>query len=116
MEITARESCMQSRKAIQDTLEIISGKWKLLILITLMHGSYRFKELVRETGITPRVLSKELQDMETNQLISRTVLSTKPISVEYAITEYGLTFRDVMNAMKDWGLRHRKRIMVPVEG
>ncbi len=105
------ESCAKSRRAMQDTLEIINGKWKLIILITLQNRPYRFQELAREINITPRMLSKELQDMEANQLISRTVLHTKPISVEYAITKYGLTFGEVMEAMRNWGIKHRNKII-----
>lgn len=109
------ESCAISRRAIQDTLEIVHGKWKLLILITLQNRACRFKELAREIGITPRMLSKELQELEVNQLISRTVLPTKPVSVEYAITAYGLTFGEVLDAMRSWGLKHRRRIIQQVE-
>jgi len=109
------ESCAKSRLAIQDTLEIINGKWKLLILITLLDRPYRFKGLVREIGITPRMLSKELQDLEINQLITRTVLQTRPISVEYAITPYGLTLSDVLNALQDWGMKHRRKIITSPE-
>jgi DNA-binding HxlR family transcriptional regulator len=109
------ESCSKSRLAVQDTLEVIQGKWKLLILITLLHRPYRFKELAREIGITPRMLSKELQELELNQLISRTVLQTKPVSVEYAITPYGTTFGEVLDAMRTWGLKHRKKLIVDPE-
>ena len=105
------QSCTKSRMAVQDTLEVIHGKWKLPILITLTTHPFRFKELVREIGITPRMLSKELQDLEINKLVSRTVLQTRPVSVEYAITEYGLTFQEVLDAMKNWGIAHRRKII-----
>lgn len=105
------QSCSQSRRAVQDTLEIIHGKWKLPILATLYIKPFRFKELSREIGITPRMLSRELQDLELNQLISRTVLQTRPVSVEYAVTEYGLTFVEVLEAMKNWGVKHRRKII-----
>lgn len=104
-------SCAKSRRAVQDTLEIINGKWKLVILTALQNKPYRFTELAKEIGVTPRMLSKELHDMEVNQLISRTVLPTKPVSVEYAITEYGLTFGEVLEAMKTWGTMHRNKII-----
>lgn len=104
------QSCARIRMAVQDTLEIIHGKWKLVILITLINKPFRFKELAREINITPRMLSKELQDLETNKLISRTVLQTRPVSVEYAITEYGLTFQGVLDAMMNWGIEHRQYI------
>jgi len=105
------QTCMQTRMAIQDTLEVIHGKWKLLILMTLQSGPMRFKQLAREIGITPRMLSRELQDLEMNHLVSRTVLQTRPVSVEYATTEYGLTFREVLEAMRDWGVKHRRKII-----
>ena len=105
------ESCTMSRLAIQDTLEIVNGKWKLVILMTLLHRSFRFKELVREIGISPRMLSRELQDMEGQQLISRTVLGTRPVSVEYAITKYGMSFSEVLEAMRIWGMKHRNKMI-----
>ena len=111
MEDINSAACSGGRRAIQDTLEVIHGKWKLVILITLQHRPFRFKELAREIGITPRMLSKELQELEMNQLISRTVLDTRPVSVEYAITEYGLTFREVLEAMGNWGVKHRRKII-----
>ena len=105
------ESCTISRLAIQDTLAIVNGKWKLVILMTLLHKPFRFKELVREIGISPRMLSRELQDMEAQQLISRTVLDTRPVSVEYAITKYGMSFGEVLEAMRSWGIKHRNKII-----
>jgi DNA-binding HxlR family transcriptional regulator len=111
MEDHNAETCKISRRAIQDTLEMISGKWKLIILITLINRPFRFKELAREIDITPRMLSKELQDLEINHLVSRTVLQSKPVGVEYAITDYGLTFGNVLEAMREWGLKHRRKII-----
>jgi len=103
--------CKRARRALQDTLEVINGKWKILILITLMERPYRFKELAREVNITPRMLSKELQDMEINRLISRTVHEVKPIAVEYAITAYGRTLEPVLSEMTNWGVKHRQEIL-----
>jgi DNA-binding HxlR family transcriptional regulator len=57
------------------------------------------------------MLSKELQDLEMNKLISREVLDTKPIGVEYSITKYGHTFQEVIEALRDWGSKHRKEII-----
>ena len=109
------ETCSQTRKAIFDALEIISGKWKLIILTALMNRSFRFKELCREIGITPRMLSKELQEMEQNQLVTRTVLDTRPVSVEYAITRHGRTFGPVLDALCEWGTKHRNKIIRGME-
>ncbi|MNE50545.1 putative HTH-type transcriptional regulator YtcD [compost metagenome] len=96
--------------AIRDTMEILSGKWKFHIIGTLMEGGrMRFMDLIREVeGIAPKMLSKELQDMEMNRLISRTVMDTKPITVEYEITEYGKTLAPIIDEIANWGIAYRK--------
>lgn len=96
--------------AIRDTMEILSGKWKFHIIGTLMEGGrMRFMDLLREVeGIAPKMLSKELQDMEMNRLISRTVMETKPITVEYEITEYGKTLAPIIDEIANWGIAYRK--------
>jgi DNA-binding HxlR family transcriptional regulator len=97
---------------IRDTLDVLSGKWKIPIIGALMFGKKRFKEIEREIpAITARMLSKELKELEMNQLITRTVYATIPVTVEYEVTEYGKTLDSVLMAMKDWGSIHRKRIM-----
>lgn len=106
------ESCQKAKLAIRDTLDVVGGKWKLVLITILLHGKRRFRELSREAGITPRILSKELQELEMNGLVSRTVLQTKPITVEYALTPYSETLHEVLNAMEKWGTEHRKKIMV----
>ena len=108
--IHSKKTCQSVSRPLQDTLYVISGKWKILILGVLMHNSYRFKELCRELEISPRMLSKELAEMEMNHLVSRTVIDTKPVGVIYAVTEYGKTLRPVLEAMADWGTNHRKKI------
>lgn len=99
--------------AARDVMEILSGKWKIQILAALMFkGNMRFMDLLRMVnGIGAKMLSKELQDLEANRLIKRTVLPTKPITVDYAITPYGKTLRSLINAIVNWGINHRKTIM-----
>ena len=105
------EECAKSRRALIDTLEVINGKWKLPILQALDFNTFRFKELTREVGITPRMLSRELKAMEVNKLIKRKVVNTYPVTIEYSITPYGTTLRTVISAMREWGLNHRKMII-----
>lgn len=105
------KSCQKAQLAIQDTLDIVGGKWKLVLISILRNGKRRFRELGRETGISPRILSKELQALEINGLVSRTVCNTKPVTVEYALTEYSETLSEVILAMHKWGVEHRKRQM-----
>lgn len=100
-----------ARLSIQDTLDVVGGKWKLVLIFVLSDGAKKFNELSRAIGISPRILSKELQELEMNGLISRTVCNTKPVTVEYAITEYSKTLTDVVVAMCKWGEMHREKIV-----
>ena len=106
-----KESCKNAKLAIRDTLDVVGGKWKLVIISILRSGKKRFMELSREAGITPRILSKELQELEMNSLVSRTVCDTKPVTVEYALTPYCKSLSEVIAAMHKWGSQHRKKII-----
>jgi len=107
----AKETCTQSIGAIRDTLYVVGGKWKLPIIIALSEGPLRFKEIQKSlVDITPKILSKELKDLELNEFVTRTVYATSPVSVEYELTEYSLSLNKVLLALRDWGMLHRKRI------
>ena len=99
-------------QAISDTMSILSGKWKFHILGTLIEGNkLGFMDLLREVdGIGTKMLSKELQDLEMNHLLSRTVMNTKPITVQYALTEHGATLSTVINELAKWGIEYRQSI------
>ncbi len=99
------------RLSIQDTLDVVGGKWKLVLIFLLSEGKMKFNELVREGGITPRILSRELQDLELNGLISRTVCDTKPVTVEYQLTEYSQSLNEVISALCKWGEGHRAKML-----
>ena len=109
--VHSREACSKSILAIRDTLDVVGGKWKLVLLTILLTGKRRFRELSREAGISPRILSKELQELEMNGLVTRTVLDTKPVTVEYALTPYSETLQEVLESMHRWGFQHRAKIM-----
>lgn len=105
-------TCQRMMLPVQDALDVLSGKWKLPILIALMFGNKRFSDLSREIPkITDRMLSKELRDLEMNKLIRRAVYDTFPVTVEYSMTEYGQTLKEVISALADWGIKHREKIM-----
>jgi DNA-binding HxlR family transcriptional regulator len=109
---TEHTECGNRIMAVRDALDILNGKWKLPIIISLMFGNKRFKEMEREIeGITAKMLSKELKDLEMNQLVSRTVYDTMPVTVEYALTDYGKTLKKVIGELHTWGSQHRKRIL-----
>jgi DNA-binding HxlR family transcriptional regulator len=104
--------CRRELKAIQDTMDILSGKWKISIMSCLRFGKKRFMDLQREVeGIGPKMLSKELQDLEMNALVKRNVLNTKPVIIEYEITAYGQTLNPIIHEMSSWGMQHRKKIL-----
>ena len=106
------DSCKGRIRAIRGAMEILSGKWKFYILGTLLEGGkLKFMDLRREVeGIAPKVLAKELQDMEINRLVSRTVLDTKPVTVEYEITEYGRTLKPIIDEIAKWGTSYRTAV------
>lgn len=107
-----KTECKSRLLPVQDALDILSGKWKLLIVITLSFGPKRFKQIQREIeGITAKMLSKELKDLEANELITRTVYATTPVTVEYTMTPYGVTLKKVIEELFNWGQQHRKRVM-----
>ncbi|RYD58030.1 MAG: transcriptional regulator [Sphingobacteriales bacterium] len=104
--------CQGHMLPVRDALDILSGKWKLPIIIALMHGNYRFKEMERMIeGITPKMLSKELRELEMNKLVNRTVYDTTPVTVEYELTDNGKSLKGVIQALGKWGHEHRARIM-----
>jgi DNA-binding HxlR family transcriptional regulator len=97
---------------MQDALYALSGKWKLPIIIALTEGPMRFKDLERAVvGITPKMLSKELRELELNEFVLRTVHPTVPVAVEYSLTEYSESLREVVTALSEWGLKHRARMI-----
>lgn len=104
--------CLKMILPVRDALEILSGKWKLPIIISLSFGNKRFSEMAKEIPkITDKMLSKELRELETNQLVKRTVYDSVPVVVEYSMTEYGHTLQNVIKELHTWGSQHRKRII-----
>ena len=102
----------QEVQALQDTIYVIGGKWRLPIINSICNGNKRFRDIERSIpGITTRMLSRELKDMEANQLIRRTVIPTIPVAVEYTATEYCQSFGDIILEMIKWGKQHKERII-----
>lgn len=105
--------CKPRLRAIHDTMDLLSGKWKVAI-IGYLHtmGKCRFMQLQRNIeGIGAKMLSKELKDLEINELVTRTVLHTRPVTVEYELTDYGKTLQNIINELCSWGFKHRERIL-----
>jgi DNA-binding HxlR family transcriptional regulator len=96
-------------RSLQDTLYFIGGKWRLPIVNSICNGNRRFREIERSIpGITTRMLSKELKEMEMNKLLKRTVYDEVPVLVEYEPTEYCRSFGKIIMEMINWGREHRK--------
>jgi DNA-binding HxlR family transcriptional regulator len=105
------QQCTASLDAVADALYAIGGKWKLRIIIALLDDNKRFNELQRVVeGISAKVLSNQLKELELNGFVKRTVFTEIPVVVEYELTEYSETLQDVMHSLSEWGVMHRKRI------
>lgn len=99
-------------RALQDTLYFVGGKWRLPIMNAICNGNKRFREIERSIpGITTRMLSKELKEMELNKLITRTVHPDTPVLVEYESTEHCRSFGTVIEAMISWGKEYKKIVL-----
>lgn len=93
---------------VETTLMLIGDKWKVLILRDLLTGTKRFGELKRSVGgISQKVLTAQLRDMESSGLISRRVYAEVPPRVEYSLTELGLSLRPILDAMRIWGEEYK---------
>jgi DNA-binding HxlR family transcriptional regulator len=99
----------QNTLAIRDTLDVVGGKRKLPIVHVLkFSGHLRFNELQRQLdGITSRMLSKELKEMELNQLVRRQVYDTVPVTIMYEATEHADSLCPLIESLMSWGLTHR---------
>lgn len=94
---------------VELVIDLISGKWKLLILRELMSGTKRFSELQRAIpGITQKMLTKQLRELERAGLVSRKVYPQVPPKVEYSLTELGKSLEEIFEAMHRWGEKYMK--------
>ena len=93
--------------AVETTIKIIGGRWKVLILRELFTGIKRFGQLQRAlTGITQKMLTQQLRELEADGIVHRQVYAQVPPKVEYSLTEKGKSLKPVLDAMHDWGLKH----------
>ena len=98
-------------QALQDTLYVLGGKWKLPIINSICNGNLRFKEIQKSIpGITSRMLSKELKDMELNNLVKRTEDRDAEVPILYESTDYCKSFGPIITEMIKWGISHREHI------
>lgn len=100
-------------RAVQDSMDVLSGKWKIAILSSVCYyNKRRFSDILEDVeGISNKMLSKELKELELNRLIRRTVLDTQPVTVHYELTEHGKSLQGIINNLTEWGMKHRKEII-----
>jgi DNA-binding HxlR family transcriptional regulator len=95
---------------VEATLDVIGGKWKPLILWYLSESTLRFSELKKKIpGITEKMLTQHLRELEADGIVARKVFATVPPRVEYSLTEYGASLKRALKAICDWGLVHIER-------
>lgn len=93
---------------IEATLAAIGGKWKLIIVWYLSQRTYRYNELLKSiSGITPKMLTQQLRELEKDNILKRKVYPVVPPKVEYSLTPAGLDLLPVMQQMQDWGAQHK---------
>ncbi len=92
----------------ESTAKLIGGRWKIVILWYLFQDVKRFSELQRAlTGVSQKVLTQQLRDMERDGIVTRTVYVQVPPKVEYSVTPLGLSLKPVVEAMHQWGLAYK---------
>ena len=94
--------------SVEATLSVIGGRWKPVILFHLMENEMlRFNEMKRRIeGVTQRMLTNQLRELERDGIVDRKVYAQVPPKVEYRLTEYGHTLRPILMAMREWGAEH----------
>jgi DNA-binding HxlR family transcriptional regulator len=96
---------------VETTLDVIGGKWKGILLYHLIDGKKRFNEFRKlYPGITQRMLTLQLRELERDGVIHREVYKEVPPKVEYSLTEFGRTLEPIILLMKDWGEKHKDRV------
>jgi DNA-binding HxlR family transcriptional regulator len=116
-DVPAKQECTSKVRYISDALYVLNGKWKLPLIFTLRQSPLRFNEILKLIeGITPKVLAKELRDMEINEFIVKKVHPTTPVTVIYEATAYSDTLKSVLYELGIWGEQHREKIRQSIRG
>src|SRR5580704_13356722 len=96
---------------VEAAVDVFGGKWKALILWWLQERTWRFAELRRQMpGITEKMLTQQLRELEADGIVERRVYATVPPKVEYSLTDYGRSLKRALREICDWGQNHMERI------
>jgi DNA-binding HxlR family transcriptional regulator len=105
-------TCQYELMSARDAMEVIQGKWRIPIIISLTYGDKRFGELQRDiSDISPKMLSQELKVLEENKIITRTLYDSMPVTVEYSLTPLGRSMQKLLVEIRNWGKHFRKEII-----
>lgn len=108
MEIKTKQ---QAIKVVGDVLDIVGGKWRGQILAHLCDEPKRFNELKTVlNSITSSTLTKELRYLEDIKIVERNIIQETPLVFEYRLTQHGMSIKDLIHHIVDWGLKHRERV------
>jgi len=106
------DSCKYRLMAARDALEIVQGKWRIPIVISLTFGDKRFGEIQRDIpDISPKMLAQELKALEANKLLKRSVHDTMPVTVEYSLTPLGESMNKLIEDLLNWGVYFRQEVL-----
>lgn len=107
-----KEACQAKLRASRDALEVIQGKWRIPIIVSLTYGNKRFGEIKKDIeDISPKMLSQELKELEMNKLISRTLYDSMPVTVEYSLTPLGKSLNNLLQELLQWGIHFRTEMI-----
>lgn len=105
--------CNKKLDIARDIMDVLKGKWKMEVMLALLQfEKRRFKELQKDvTGISSKVLSAVLKDLEDNHIVMREVIDTASVTVEYSLTDYGKSLKQALIDFVKLGIEHRKEVM-----
>ena len=105
------KSCETFVCGIDAGIDVVGGKWKVLILWELTAGPMRFGELKRAlVGVSEKMLIQHLRELERDEVVHREVASAVPPRVDYSLTEYGVELNEALGPLGAWGRRHKARL------
>jgi DNA-binding HxlR family transcriptional regulator len=97
---------------LEGTVDVIGGKWKSVILYHLLDGEKRFNELKKlNSGITQRMLTLQLRELECDGIVHRKVYPVVPPKVEYSLTDFGRSLEPIIVLMREWGMEHMEKVL-----